>query len=266
MKTTTLRFWVESYYDYQKQRIQTGNRIGSIVIRKLDPEGWQKKKEKEEKSYGTQYNFPEVKKKYKKNLKEFSKGELEEVDKLFAFMDEAQKLEKILDKEIKFMVNLEPIYLNYLKDVKGMGHILSAGLIAWIDDIGKFATVSKLWAYSGLHVIEGNAARKTKGQKCNWNNKLKTHGWKIGEQFVKTKGKYRNLYDKYKAYEKENHPEEIKEGKKTLYTKGHIHARAKRKVVKVFLSHLWLKWRELEGLPVSKPYCEEYLNHKVVKP
>jgi hypothetical protein len=34
---------------------------------------------------------------------------------------------------------------------------------------------------------------------------------------------------------------------------------ARRKMVKIFLSHLWVKYREAEGLPISKPYALEYL-------
>lgn len=49
-----------------------------------------------------------------------------------------------------------------------------------------------------------------------------------------------------------------KVGKKTKYgvTKGtgHIHNMAQRKTVKIFLSHLWAVWRELDGLDVTKPW------------
>lgn len=258
-----MRFFVETYYDYQKQRIQTGNRIGSIMIRKLDPEGWQKKKEEdEEKSYGTQYNFREVKNKYLENVSLFSLKEQSRVDRMFSFMGEAEGLEKHLEKDIKDLVKEYPIYNLYLKDVKGISHILSAGLISWVGDISRFQTISKLWAYSGLHVIEGEAARRRKGEPSNWNSRLKTHCWKLGESFVKSRGEYRGLYDKYRAADELLHPEPVVDGKRTLYTKGHMFARAKRKTVKVFLSHLWVRWRELEGLPVSKPFCEEYLGHK----
>jgi len=50
-----------------------------------------------------------------------------------------------------------------------------------------------------------------------------------------------------------------KDGKKTLYTKGHIHAMAKRRTVKLFLSHFWLEWRKLEGLPISEPFAHRGL-------
>jgi hypothetical protein len=33
-------------------------------------------------------------------------------------------------------------------------------------------------------------------------------------------------------------------------------------MVKRFIADLWAKWRELEGLPVGKPYEEEFLGRK----
>jgi hypothetical protein len=36
--------------------------------------------------------------------------------------------------------------------------------------------------------------------------------------------------------------------------KGHLDARARRKTVKLFLSHVWAKWCEIEGLPITDPY------------
>ena len=42
-------------------------------------------------------------------------------------------------------------------------------------------------------------------------------------------------------------------------TKGHQHAMAIRKAVKIFLIDLYKVWREMENLPVSKPYHEAKL-------
>lgn len=47
---------------------------------------------------------------------------------------------------------------------------------------------------------------------------------------------------------------------------AHIHARAKRWVVKLFLSHYYQHGRELLGLPVAKPYAIEHLGHVRVIP
>lgn len=44
-------------------------------------------------------------------------------------------------------------------------------------------------------------------------------------------------------------------------TDSHRNRAAKRKMVKVFLQDLYQAWRTIEGLPVRKPYQEEYLGH-----
>jgi len=42
---------------------------------------------------------------------------------------------------------------------------------------------------------------------------------------------------------------------------SHIHNRALRKLMKLFLALLWEKWRTLEGLPVRPPYAKAILGH-----
>lgn len=42
-------------------------------------------------------------------------------------------------------------------------------------------------------------------------------------------------------------------------TEGHREMAAKRKMIKVFLADFYHHWRTIEGLPVRKPYSEEYL-------
>jgi hypothetical protein len=51
-----------------------------------------------------------------------------------------------------------------------------------------------------------------------------------------------------------------------LYNDGHVHNRAIRKTAKIFLQHLWLVWREAEGLPVSKPWVEQFGGHVDIIP
>ena len=66
---------------------------------------------------------------------------------------------------------------------------------------------------------------------------------------------YRGMYDD----EKDRQTKRVDENKPK--NKMHAHLRAKRKMVKLFLSHLWQRWRELEGLPTSEPYCVAILKH-----
>lgn len=36
---------------------------------------------------------------------------------------------------------------------------------------------------------------------------------------------------------------------------------ARRKMIKIFLSHLWVQWRKIEGLPVTRPYIFDIKKH-----
>jgi len=111
--------------------------------------------------------------------------------------------------------------------------------------------------------------------------------FKLGESFVKVSGRddsfYGKLYKKRKAeyIERnaaggfaENAAEKLRKvriGKDTeaygYYSKGqlppaHIHAMARRYVVKMFLSHYFEKGMELEGRPLPQPYVIAVLGHK----
>ena len=157
--------------------------------------------------------------------------------------------------------------------------------------IGAFPKVSSLWKYAGLSVENGWRPKRVKGKNLGYNSKLRVLCWKIAEQFNKLQtGKYkleimlrkRKLYDKLMDYEividlktgKESYNildatkcpkydecvSKLKKAKKPS-CKGHIHNMAKSNTVKLFMSHLWEKWRRLEGLPVRPSYAEEYLGH-----
>lgn len=174
--------------------------------------------------------------------------------------DKLSGIEKTVGKRLSTWVKDESIYDYWLKDIQGIGPVLASGLIAWISDIKKFETISKLWAYAGLSVDEdGRARRRKAGEKSNWNSRLKVLCWKIGESFVKTGAGYRELYDqfreeydgKWKTFE-DCGSIGCKNAKKCM--DGHRYAAAKRKVVKVFLAHLWMQWRKMEGLPVEHPF------------
>lgn len=148
-------------------------------------------------------------------------------------------------------------------------------LVPTIRGIGAFDTVSKYWAWWGLDVRDGHAPKRKRGENIDWNPKMRMLAWKISKQFVMQGERYRMIYDAEKmrlTAERigENgelfctHLEECQAKLKRRAKpacKGHIDAMAKRKAVKMFLSHLWEKWRELEGLPVRQPYAIEKLGH-----
>ncbi len=186
---------------------------------------------------------------------------------------EADKLIAKLAKEVRPL----PVWAKWMKHVRGLGDTLAVQLIAHIQPIRDFENVAKLWAYAGYKVVDGEAERRQRGKQSRWNPDLKLVCYQLGDCFVKAGGPYRELYDRYKARDRAVHPEPVpkvdtkgqpvkdRDGKAwKLYTPGHMHKRAMRYAVKLFLSHLWQVWRELEGLPVRAPYPIEVLGHGTI--
>jgi hypothetical protein len=161
------------------------------------------------------------------------------------------------------------------KGITGIGPVISAGLLANID-ITKAPTVGHIWRFAGLDPT----VPWDKGKKRPWNASLKTLTWKLGESFVKVSGHKDDVYGKLYLARKadeiaRNDRGELAEqaaakltkfkiGKDTdayaAYAAGklppaHIHARAKRWAVKLFLAH-WqaVAYRDRFGVDAPKPY------------
>jgi|LSQX01.3.fsa_nt_gb hypothetical protein len=177
----------------------------------------------------------------------------------------------------------------WLKSITGIGPVIAAGLLAHID-ITKAPTVGHIWSYAGLNPNQV----WEKGQKRPWNARLKVLCWKIGESFVKVhnnpKGYYGHIYAERKELEIERNEagqfadqaaailQAKKIGKTTeaykWYSEGklppaHIHARAKRYAVKLFLSHLHEFWYEQhygEKPPLPYPIAILGHAHKIDRP
>jgi len=173
----------------------------------------------------------------------------------------------------KAMVNcgeaVGPVW-DWLTSIKGLGEgSLAAQLLAQIDDIGNFATVSKLWRFAGWAVLDGRVERNQKGEKSHYNRRLKSICWLIADQFVRQQTPtYAGLYYEEKERQRRLHPEKAKgDNGKWQFNDGHIDNRARRKVAKVFLQHLWVVWRQSEGLPVTEPYVQAVMGHtNIIEP
>jgi len=170
----------------------------------------------------------------------------------------------------------------WARSVTGVGPVIAAGLLAHID-IEKAPTVGHIFSFAGLNPT----MKWEKGQKRPWNAQLKTLCWKLGESFVKVQNNENDVYGTLYAQRKvaelaKNEAGEFAEqaeavlavkriGKMTeaykAYSKGklppaHIHARAKRWAVKIFLSNLHEVWYELHyDKPAPAPYPFAHLGH-----
>lgn len=231
MDTKLVRALVEDYYDIQGTRIQAENRVRAYLQGTSDQ------------------TLPLLKSDSAKRLR---------------------GIEKDIVKDVKDFLKHHELWCNWLEGVKGIGPVLAGGLLAWFEDVENFATISKLWMYSGLGVSEeGRAMKRTRGEKIRYNPQVKVLCWKIGESFVKTKGGYRELYEKFRdEYDRKWTSSEVcgsvgcKNKGKGKCMDGHKFAAAKRKTVKVFLAHLHMKWRELKGLPIEHPFIIGRDNHE----
>jgi hypothetical protein len=149
-------------------------------------------------------------------------------------------------------------------------------------DITRAPVAGSIWKFAGLD----GTTEWGKGQKRPFNASLKTLCWKLGESFVKVSANPNDFYGQIYLQRKDLETERNEAGsyadscaeilKKKNFSKstdaykayitgklpkGHIHARAKRYAVKLFLSHLHEVWRKHEGLPVPDTYPIAHLGH-----
>lgn len=171
---------------------------------------------------------------------------------------------------------------NWCLSIIGIGPVITAGLLAHID-IDQAPTVGHIWRFAGLDPTQ----TWEKGKKRPWNASLKTLCWKIGESFVKVSGNpdafYGQVYVQRKAREQARNDageladqaaamlERKKFGKETEARKhyeagrlppAHIHARAKRYAVKLFLAHFHeVAYVDRFGTQPPLPYAITQLGH-----
>jgi hypothetical protein len=180
---------------------------------------------------------------------------------------EATALDKLINSYKKVMIfegeKLGKVW-EWAITIKGLKEgSLAAQLLAQIDDIGKFDTVSKLWSFSGYSVKDGKRIYAMPGSICPYNKRLKSIVYLIGQSFIyQQTPEYVDIYYQSKEEYRKIHPEKIVVDGKTKYNDGHIHAMAMRKMEKIFLQHVWVIWRESEGLPVTLPYAQAILGHE----
>jgi len=171
----------------------------------------------------------------------------------------------------------------WLLSITGIGPVISAGLISYIP-IEQTPSASALWAYAGL----APGQRREKGAKLTYNPSLKVLCWKAGESFVKFQNHLRDHYGRYYAQRKVVEQERNSQGlyaeqaraaltnkrygadteafkwyAQGLLPPAHIHARAKRWAVKLFLSHFWEVAYTLHygEAPTLRPYVFDILGH-----
>lgn len=278
---------VRSMYDIQHIRIQTGNRIVVEIKSRMG----QLPGEKEEtiEAEGKMY-LEAARSEYKRIADAFVLNKANHYFKvpyedyaiisdpamlLFIqiYMRQLQDEEEML-KVIAKTVEKHPLWDAFLKDTKGCGPLMSAVILSEFDP-HKARYISSFWKYAGLDVAEDGRGRgrysehlveteyvdkeekKQTRKSITFNPFLKTKlVGVLGSCFIKIKdSKYRKIYDDYK-YRLETH------SKYKDDSKGHRHNMAVRYMIKIFLQDLWIAWRKIENLPISKPYAVTKLGYE----
>ena len=235
------RFLVDTYYNMQENRIRAGGQLRAI------------------------------------------KDEPHEV--LSWFEEQASTLENQVKRALDKYTSVHPMG-EWMRGIFGIGPVISAGLLAHID-IRKAPTVGHIWGFAGLDPTK----QWSKGEKRPWNTRLKVVCFHAGESFVKFCNDERCIYGhEYKARKEL----EIAQNEKLMFAEqaaaklkkfnirkdtdayksyiqgklppAHIHARAKRVAVKLFLSHLH---REMYRTILKKeppfPYPIAHMGHVHLK-
>ena len=170
----------------------------------------------------------------------------------------------------------------WMKSIVGIGPVISSGFLAHLDVRG-CPTAGKFWRFAGLDPT----TRWEKKKKRPWNAKLKVLCFKVGESFIKFQNNARDTYGKIyvarkaleacrndagefrdqaeqalsaKRYRAETvAAQNYREGK---LPRAHIHARARRYAVKLFLSHLHhVMYADYYGADPPAPYAFTLAGH-----
>jgi hypothetical protein len=145
----------------------------------------------------------------------------------------------VIKRELTPAITVEPkvmYYSGYVYDVTmPNNHIILVrrnGKIMWSSNCG-------------LHVVDGRAPRRRAGEKTDWNPEARTMAWRLGESFRLKGGFYKMKYHDFLNESRAKHPG---------WTAGHVAADARRRTVKLFLSHWMYVGRRILGLEPVLPY------------
>lgn len=122
------------------------------------------------------------------------------------FFSDLVKLEAKGEKILKTDLEKISVYSKFLTNVKGLGVLTSAQLIAIVGDITRFPNPSKLQSYLGI----GNPLeqKRENGKTNNWNHEAKSLLLGvIADNLIKQKSPRKKIYDARKLQTLTTHPE-----------------------------------------------------------
>lgn len=209
------------------------------------------------------------------------------------------ELEKETYDKLDAFSKEHPFRRLYLNNIKGIGAIACTGILAWLAPLSRFNTPSKLWKYAGWGMekfctncnkiyLEAESRqrweeiltnqnkdpkkyicycnepelttmvqKKRKGVLMTFSPQIKSSFYVIAENFIRNKNRgsyYGRMYDEYKWEARAKYKD---------WNDGHIRSYAIRKMVREFLTHIWMAWwyiMEKQNPPTSI-YAKDILKH-----
>jgi hypothetical protein len=185
------------------------------------------------------------------------------VMKITAIVEGLEELEALAVKALESQFRVHPLY-PLVNSLSGLGSKQTARLLYEIGDPywntlhDRPRTLGELWAYCGLHVVDGVAPEDRPRQRSNWNHDARTRAWLIAQSCVIHKtSDFRPIYDAEREYYRDAvHTQACKRcGPKghpaapgSPLSDGHKHARAVRAIMKGVLRQLWEEARRIHEI------------------
>lgn len=202
-------------WDMQKTRVAMGNRVSAMERDDIDKE-WRLPAEK-----------------IVKDLKAVESG---------------------VNRQLESLMKRHPLR-EWIERTPGIGLGGIARVLGVTGSLDNFPNVAKLWAYLGMHVVNGAAPKRKRGEKANWSADGRKVCYQLADAIVKQRNSpYRAFYDAKKAEylgrERAGASEcpfgqvhKNKEGKVIKCGLAHAHNAAMRYAVKEMLKEMWVEWR-----------------------
>lgn len=165
-----------------------------------------------------------------------------------------------LDKLLIARLDDYKVWDYWLKHVQGVGGTMAAHLLNMLIEPIPDKGPGMWFKAAGLYVdIESNRMpHPTKGEKITYHSWLRRCIWLQADIFTKVGGYYKIVY--------KQHCKRL-EAKHVDWTAPHVHSVARWGTVKLFLSHLYEKWLQANGVDYTrKVYAERVLNHHYIPP
>jgi hypothetical protein len=153
---------------------------------------------------------------------------------------EAHHEKLFFEYRIKDLVEMFPVWEHWGKDIRGLGEMNFANLIAESGDLWRYENPAKLWKRMGVGIVAGHgiqrkAKDKEKAKLFGYSPYRRSVVFNLSESLMKgNKDEYKARYDARKEYEMT---------KPEVKVKAHAHKRSLRFIGKYFLKSIWKEWR-----------------------